>query len=141
LANEKGILNKKLKIKSFMLKQKNIILSLIIASTAGMVIGISSCKTSSVAKNPCAGIATSYTTDIKPILDANCASSCHSAEKHMHHLDLSTYESVKAESGNPEFLGAINHESNYTPMPKNHPKLDDASIQKIQCWVQNGAAQ
>ncbi|MEP7170307.1 MAG: hypothetical protein ABI855_13130 [Bacteroidota bacterium] len=132
-----------------MINKKIVFAALMLASISGMSLLISSCKTTHSATatttaSPgisCSGITPTYAADIKPIVDANCGSSCHSAEKQAHHLDLSTYETVKEESGKPEFLGAIKHEGEFTPMPKNHPKLDDSSIQKIHCWVQNGSPQ
>lgn len=130
-----------------MINRKSIFAILIFALLAGMSALISSCKTthSATAAAPapapisCANITPSYSADIKTIIDANCGSSCHNAERPAHHIDLTTYETVKEESAKAEFLGAIKHESSFEPMPKNHLKLDDASIQKIHCWVQNGS--
>lgn len=89
-----------------------------------------------------------YTADIKKILDANCATSCHSAEKHKHNIDLSSYESAKEVAAHKNFLGAINHEAGYDPMPPNQGgvgpmiekdnKLDQPTIDKITAWVKGG---
>lgn len=89
-------------------------------------------------KTPCGDPNVTYAADIKPILDLNCATTCHSAKKHAHGIDLSTYDMVKTAAAEASFMGSIKHEGNYDPMPKNHDKLDEATIQKINCWVENG---
>ena len=95
------------------------------------------CKTKKeTTKIACASSPT-YTADIKSILDANCMP-CHSAEKHKHNIDLSKYETAKAAAADKSFLGSIRHEAGYEPMPVKHDKLDDATIQKLSCWVQTG---
>jgi hypothetical protein len=78
-----------------------------------------------------------YTADIKQILDANCARTCHSTENHKHGVDLSTYESVKTAAADPGFLGSIGHQTGFPAMPPGG-KLDDAVIAKISFWIQNG---
>ncbi len=99
---------------------------------------ISSCKTKKATKTACASSPT-YTADIKSILDANCMP-CHSAEKHKHNIDLSSYESTKEIATAKSFLGSLRHEAGYEAMPMKKDKLDDATIEKISCWVQNGMA-
>lgn len=101
-----------------------------------------SCKThkSVTAANTesnCATIPT-YMADVKPIIDENCGNSCHSSTRKAHQLDLTTFDNVKAAASDKSFLGAINHEEGFEAMPRNHPKLDDASIQKITCWIKGG---
>jgi uncharacterized membrane protein len=127
--------------------KKNIAFFSIVACIATTAIVVSckskkeTAKTESEKKTSCGNAETSYAKDVKPILDANCASSCHSAKKKSDGIDLSSYETVKDIAGRKSFLGAIRHESGYTPMPKNRGKLDEASIQKISCWVENGMKQ
>ena len=90
----------------------------------------------------CTGLTPTYTADIKPILDANCAlSGCHDAITVEQGKNLSTYDGAKAASQNDDFLGAIQHKSGFSPMPRNAPKLSDELIKRIGCWVQNGAPQ
>ena len=84
-----------------------------------------------------------YTADIKQILDANCATTCHSSAKHKHDIDLSTYESAKEAAVHKSFLGAVNHEEGYAPMPPAPigpmtGKLDQATIDKLTAWVKGG---
>ena len=101
----------------------------------------SSCKNKSAAtKTTACKPSPTYTADIKNILEGNCFP-CHNGEKKKRGLDLSTYETSKAAAVEKNFLGSINHEDAYTPMPKNHDKLDDPTIAKISCWVKNGMPQ
>jgi hypothetical protein len=100
---------------------------------------IAACKSKPVATaSKCTDTSLTFTNDIKPIMDLNCASTCHSAKKHAHGIDLSTYENVKAAAADKSFMGSIRHQGVYTPMPKNHDKLDEVTLQKISCWIDNG---
>jgi hypothetical protein len=90
----------------------------------------------------CTGTTPTYATDIKPIMDANCASSsCHSASKKKAGFDLSSYAGTNAAADNSAFLGSIQHKSGYTKMPDNQPQLSQDQLNKIACWVQNGRPQ
>ena len=118
-----------------------------------LVAYFSSCKTSKPAAqtktteqakvtiSTCNGKTPSYTANIKSIIDASCASSCHSARNRADGIDLSNYEEVKAEAAKKRFMGSMKHESGYDPMPKKANKLDDASLQLIACWIENGMPQ
>lgn len=102
---------------------------------------IYSCKSSKPAeKSSCAAVPT-YSAEIKNILDQNCASTCHSAEKKKDGIDLSTYETAKQFAANKNFMGSIEHKAGFAPMPAKKPKLDDATIMKLSCWIQNGMPQ
>nr|MBP6517021.1 hypothetical protein [Chitinophagales bacterium] len=60
---------------------------------------IAGCKKDSITTYDCTGVAPTYTVDIKPILDANCAtSSCHSATAKKEGYDLSSYSTSKSAS-------------------------------------------
>lgn len=109
------------------------------ASLLMMIFTLTMCKKESAATYDCAGVAPTYSADIKAIIDTNCAiSGCHNASTSEAGVNLSTYTSVKAESGNDRFLGVIQHLSGYPAMPKGSAKLPEASIQKIYCWIENG---
>ena len=72
-----------------------------------------------------------YNGTVLPILKAKCFS-CHSGPTPQGNLDFNNYAHVAfvAESGT--LLGALNHESGYSPMPKNGAPLDDCSISQIE---------
>lgn len=110
-----------------------------VVSIALFLAFVVSCQKEDIQTFDCTGVTPTYTADIKSIIDANCATSgCHNAASHQEGIDLSTYAKVKSESEKDRFLGAIQHKSGYQPMPDDAPKLSDALIQKISCWVQNG---
>lgn len=112
--------------------------------TIALALFIVSCKTkkASTETSTSACVTTpTYTADIKPIIDASCGTTCHSAQKRKAGIDLSTYESVKENAAQKRFLGAIKHEQGFDPMPAYAAKLDDATIQKIECWIKGGMPQ
>ncbi len=102
---------------------------------------ITSCKTQKTVVAPkeinCTTSPT-YAADIKPIIDESCGNSCHSAKRKAHGIDLSSFEGVKDAAADKSFLGAINHEKGFDKMPRMRGKLDDATIEKITCWVRGG---
>ena len=80
-----------------------------------------------------------YTNGAKAVLDANCAvSGCHDASTQIAGIDWSNYDGAKAAAEGRPLLCAINHNAGCTPMPFNRPKLSDANIQTLTCWVQQG---
>jgi hypothetical protein len=86
----------------------------------------------------CTGLTPTYNSEIKAILDASCAKSgCHDATTKANNYDLSTYATASPVSQNNRFLGAIQHKSGFTAMPKDGPKLSQDNIDLLTCWVQN----
>ena len=45
---------------------------------------------------------------------------------------------MKKAALNGELLGTIKHQKGYPKMPAFKEKLDQASIDKIECWINNG---
>lgn len=111
---------------------------LIAAATLTTAIYLSSCKSKKNAAASGCTTTPTFTADIKPILDQYCGKTCHSAEKHRHNIDLSTYALSKSAAANKNFLGSIKHEQGYDAMPMKADKLPDATIEKIACWVNGG---
>lgn len=79
-----------------------------------------------------------YTSDVKSIIDNNCAKSCHSASNHAGGINLSSYELVKEEALKTRFMMSLKHEGTYAPMPKKSPKLSDSTLNILSCWIENG---
>jgi hypothetical protein len=105
---------------------------------------VSSCKKDS--KTPttydCSGTTPTYTNDVKPIIDNNCAvSGCHNASSKQDGKDYSTYALVKSGSSSNAFMGSMQHLSGYKAMPQGASKLTDAQLKTISCWIQNGTPQ
>ena len=79
----------------------------------------------------------SYNTDIKAVLDANCASSCHSSGVKLGNYDLSTYAGVLG-NGSDATPNAIPGDSNsflIVQLKLGHQSQDAATIAMIFQWV------
>lgn len=87
----------------------------------------------------CTGQTPTYTADIAPILDLNCAlSGCHNAATATHGLSLEGYDAASGNFNLHNLLCAINHTEECNAMPQGQPKLADADILAITCWAKNG---
>ena len=116
---------------------KNVMAGLLLACAT---LTLSMCQKESTITYDCTGLTPTYNNDIKAIMNASCAlSGCHDASSREAGINLSSYAVVKAESANDRFLGSIEHQASYRAMPEGESKLPQASIQKIYCWIQNGA--
>lgn len=81
-----------------------------------------------------------YTADIKSIFDGSCATAgCHTTAAKAGGHDLSNYAGVIA-TGTAKIVASVDHTGGVA-MPYLQPKLPDATIQKIKCWVSKGAIQ
>ncbi len=103
---------------------------------------LSSCKKEEIDVVDCSGVINTYQNDVKSIMDNNCATSgCHNSSSKKAGFDLSTYSGVNSAGSNKAFLGAIQHKSGYSKMPRGGSKLSDADIKTITCWVQSNMPQ
>lgn len=81
-----------------------------------------------------------YTNDVKPILDAKCATAgCHDAATAAGGYDLSTQVATKTSATDGKLVGTVNWTAGFSAMPKNQPKLSQCEINKITRWVNQGA--
>jgi hypothetical protein len=95
---------------------------------------INSCKKKNEYKNMDCASNLSYTSSIRPIIDANCTSSgCHGSRSA--NGDYTTYDGLLIRVKN----GSLSEKVLYNKdMPKGNPlSLDDRK--KIKCWIDNGA--
>ena len=101
-----------------------------------------SCKKDTVTTTDCTGVAPTYTSAVKALLDVKCATSgCHGASNPADGLDYSSYSAAKTNAAKDAFRGSIQHLSGYDAMPKGASKMSDADIKTLNCWVQNGMPQ
>jgi hypothetical protein len=99
-----------------------------------------SCAKDPISTVDCTGVTPTYTSEIRPILNASCATSgCHDAATQESNINLSSYGPASSESHNNRFLGTIQHQGGYNPMPQNSGKLSQDKIDMLTCWVQNGS--
>jgi mono/diheme cytochrome c family protein len=96
------------------------------------------------AQTDCADVAAcdtlnvTFSASVQPILSAYC-NGCHGGGSPQGSVDFNAYAGVKASVASGRLLGAIQHDSGYSPMPKNANQLSDCNIQKIKTWVAAGA--
>ncbi len=77
-----------------------------------------------------------YNGDIKAILQAHCTK-CHNTNNKAGYNFL-TLESLKKGVANGELLGTIKHLKGFPKMPAFAAKMDQPTIDKIECWINNG---
>lgn len=93
-------------------------------------------STTPVAPLDCTTMVVTYSNDIKGIMEANCTR-CHNSNMKAGY-NFETLESVKKAGSNGFLLGTIKHEKGFKGMPYFAGKLDNQTINKIECWVKNG---
>ncbi len=79
-----------------------------------------------------------YSATISAIMSTNC-NSCHSGSAPQAGIKTDNYTDLKTIADNGKLWGAVNHESGYSPMPKDRPKLSDCDLDKIRIWIDGGA--
>lgn len=98
-----------------------------------------------VAEADCSGIDAAnntYSKSIKAILDVQCATSgCHDAITSESGVNLSSYAGAKTGFESQNCLCTMHQGNGCNPMPKGGVKLNNATLQKIDCWVKNGYLQ
>jgi len=78
-----------------------------------------------------------FSAQVKTIIDGNCKN-CHSGSSPQGRIDLSTFDSVKAQVTANKLYGSINHSGGFSPMPKGVSKLSDCQIRAVKIWIDAG---
>lgn len=78
-----------------------------------------------------------YSTAIQPLLAKYCTG-CHNSQAPSGGYVLDTYEEVKTFALSGKLLGAIKHETGFSPMPKGGAKLSDCQVTQVQKWIADG---
>lgn len=94
---------------------------------------------SCIASTTCTFGTLSYSTDIKPIIDAKCTGGCHSSTKLDGGYDLSAYEGLKSAVDNEALYASITATLAASRMPKDGDALPDCDVKKIKAWIDAGA--
>jgi len=112
------------------------------------ICGMASCNDSAdsnakyMESTDCTGVTPTYTADVAPIINTNCAlSGCHTAMSPSHGLNLQGYQVVKSTFNQHKLLCAIHHGSDCNAMPQGAPQLSEEDILTITCWAKNGFTQ
>lgn len=86
----------------------------------------------------CDTTAVKYSTSVLPVLSSTCIS-CHGGSTPSAGISLDTYNGVKQQVDNGRLWGAVSHNPNYSPMPKNSTQLSTCNLNKIRIWIAAGA--
>lgn len=79
-----------------------------------------------------------FSNNVQPIIQKNCQG-CHSGTNAPLGILLTNYSEINSRMQSGELLAVIKHESPYTPMPYQLPKLNQCLIDQIEIWIDNGA--
>jgi hypothetical protein len=79
-----------------------------------------------------------FSMTIQPIIQTYCEG-CHNGNNPSGGILLTNYNEIQARVNSGQLFGTINHETGYSPMPKNQPKLEQCKIDQIKNWIDNGA--
>ncbi len=90
--------------------------------------------------NVCDGCDTtqvSFKTSVFPIVETYCLG-CHNGNSPGGGIYLRNYSDLVAVAKNGKLWGSINHETGYSPMPKNASKLSTCQLATFKIWIDNG---
>lgn len=84
-----------------------------------------------------------YSNTIASIMNSSCAvAGCHvNGNEPNAWFSLEGYDNAKGAADFGRLVGAVSHESGFSPMPKGSDKLDPCTIDQIAAWVADGAPQ
>lgn len=114
--------------------------------TAGLfLVGMSSCfydKADLIYPQPtnCDTATVTYSGTVGTILNSNC-NGCHGgAAAAGAGIKLDTYAAVMTYVTNKRLINSMLHNGQASPMPKGGAKLDACTINKVNAWINKGAA-
>ncbi len=84
----------------------------------------------------CDTMQVTYTATVAPILDQYC-NACHKAGSN--NIVTDNYTTLKIIADDGRLWGVVNHETGFSPMPKNAAKLSSCDLLKIRKWLNDGA--
>ena len=79
-----------------------------------------------------------YQAVIVPIMTNYCLG-CHSTDSNQGEVSLEGYDNLINYVNNGRLLGSIRHQSGFSAMPKDQPKIPACDIAKIEQWIASGA--
>lgn len=78
-----------------------------------------------------------FSEDVFPVIDNNCLP-CHGGSSPPMGIDLTDYSGIRQAADDGSLLGAIKHQSGYSPMPKDAPQLPECQIATVEAWIKDG---
>lgn len=120
------------------MKKKNILgLLFLVAFTSLLFIACNDISGDPEPVNTPTGDEYTYDVHAEPIFTNLCATSgCHTSGAGIG--SLANYADAKAFTQAGRVIGSMSHESGFSPMPKNAPKVSDQIIETIQKWMDDG---
>jgi uncharacterized membrane protein len=101
-----------------------------------LILGVSCTKDKTIA--PSCNEEVSYSQDVVPIIMNSCAvSGCHTSSSAANGIVLETYEQLFVLR--EDVLKTVRHEAGVTAMPIGSDQLAAEQIQKMACWIEQGA--
>jgi uncharacterized membrane protein len=79
----------------------------------------------------------SFINHIYPIVQNQCML-CHSDTRQDGGVNLANYSLIKQSIQSGAFMGTINHETGYSPMPPSGIKMDQCAIDQLNVWINQG---
>lgn len=90
----------------------------------------------------CSSSSPTYTSDIKNIMDTNCAlSGCHTSAAPQSGYALDTYAGTFSGAADSKFLCSIDWSGSCKRMPDGGAQISSSDIALVTCWIQNGRPQ
>ncbi len=78
-----------------------------------------------------------FKNNILPLVETYCLG-CHSGSNPGGGIFLRNYDELVAVANNGKLWGSINHDTGFSPMPKNANKLSDCTLAIFKIWIGNG---
>lgn len=78
-----------------------------------------------------------YSGTVEPLIISKCQS-CHNNNTANGNINLEGFNNIQQQASNGNIIGAINHDSGFSPMPQGQPQLPQCQIDEIQKWIDNG---
>lgn len=85
----------------------------------------------------CDTSAVSYELHLAPVLQANCVS-CHNSSNPSGGMALGDHVGLVQAANSGRLLGAVKHESGFSPMPQGAAPLADCEIAQLEAWISQG---
>jgi hypothetical protein len=79
-----------------------------------------------------------YSSTIRPLVEARCLGCHNGGNSGNKNVDLSTHAGIQRVAQSGQLVGALSHSLGFTPMPMNGAKLDDCTLDKIRAWIVRG---
>lgn len=94
-------------------------------------------KNNACESNNCDTMNVTFSGQIWPVIQNSCLG-CHSGINPSGGLLLTDHSKIVAATNEGRLLGSIRHESGYSPMPQNLPRLNDCVLTQFQKWIDDG---